>query len=153
MLRALLAITVLAGAPQSPHAALAGTWHLESYKRERLVAEPPGTATESLGATQRLNVTVAGDTVTIVMVVTDARMRGVGVTDRYDVDGEPHTYEWGDVVPREIGIRAASWSLDGFVVSDRGRLDSEPQEHRFTVSPDASILTHTITYPPPNAPA
>jgi hypothetical protein len=77
----------------------------------RLVGERDGravTAAESFAATrQELDVTVAGNHVTIAMTVTDPRLRGTGATDGYEVDGQYHEYEWGDTVPRSIGSRAA----------------------------------------------
>jgi hypothetical protein len=130
---------------------LAGQWRLESYSRERLAGERQGrriTVTEALGATQALTITVTTNVVTVTMTVTDPRMRGVGVTDRYEVDGQYHEYEWGDTVPRTVGSRIALWTAEGLVVTERPRRDSLSRDVRLALSEDGRRLTKTIDYPP-----
>ena len=154
MIALLLAIVTIA-LPQAPAPAIAGHWRLESYTRERLVGERGGsplTVTESLVVSQTLDITVAGATITVTMTVTDRRMLGVGTIDRYELDGQPHQYEWGDVIPRTIGTRSAAWNTDGFAISERPRQDSEPREVRFMLSADNRRLAKTIAYPPSAAP-
>jgi len=151
----LLLWAFLVMAPQTPGATLAGHWRLESYARERLVGERDGrpvTATESLGATQELDVTVAGNRVTISMSVTDPRTRGIGATDRYEVDGQYHEYEWGDTVPRSIGSRTAVWEPQGFAIMESPQRDSPARQVRYSVSEDGRRLTNTIVYPPSTQP-
>jgi hypothetical protein len=130
---------------------LAGHWRLESYTRERLVGESQGrrtTVTEALGVRQALTITVTGNIVVVAMTVTDPRMPGVGATDRYEVDGQYHEYEWGDTVPRTIGSRIGLLTAEGLVVTERPRRDSLPRDVRLALSEDGGRLTKTIDYPP-----
>jgi hypothetical protein len=56
--------------------------------------------------------------------------------DQYRLDGQPHTFEWGDI-PRQTAVRIGRWlaDVDGFELIDNGGT------HRWTVSPNGLALT------------
>jgi hypothetical protein len=78
-------------------------------------------------------------------------------TDRYQLDGLPHPFDWGDTIPPETAVRTARWAkdADGFELLETYR-ETQHQKHRWTVSGDGQVLTIESTYDrpcPPCAPA
>jgi hypothetical protein len=132
-----LLLILLLAVPCGAASRLSGTWQLDKTKGEL----PGGRAT--LDST--LTVDVDGD------VVTARRTGVVGMAftlDRYELDGQPHAYPFGDTVPAQTRIRTASWlsKADGFKVVDGGATAV------WTVSSDGQFLTVETTVERPCPP-
>jgi hypothetical protein len=105
---------------------LAGTWTLDKTRGEL----PGGEAT--------LNSTLTVDVAADVVTVRRTGFVGGGVTlNRYELDGQPHSYSFGDAVPQSTAIRTAAWlqDADGFEVV------TESTTERWTVSPNGRSLS------------
>jgi hypothetical protein len=152
MMRLVLALLLLA--PQSPVGAMTGRWRLESYTRERANGARDGrpvVETEDVSAATGTTLTVAASGNILTFTYTYPHIPSTSV-ERYEVDGQPHRYTWGDLLPGEPAMRTANWRDDGFVVSDEKRVSSPAQEYRFTISPDGQRLVIDIRYPSQAAP-
>ena len=118
--------------------------------RHRHRAGPTGFHDESL------TIEIEGDMVT---VVTTRRLPfPVELTDRYQVDGQPHPFEVpGDTILRGTAVRTTTWThdADGLDLMET-YASGRPQRHRWPVSNDGQVLTIESTFErpcPPCAPS
>jgi hypothetical protein len=146
---------------------LAGAWHLDKTKSELSEGlRPYQTSLE-----QALKIDVVGDVVTVVTTTVgipfigalgmvlppeewpfapppppgSAAARAIDqefvTTQRLEVDGHPHRFNWGDTIPPETGSRTITWlpNANGFeIVEDFG---SGRTTHRWSISVNGETLT------------
>jgi hypothetical protein len=149
--KSLLAIACLMLPPQIGAASqLAGKWRLDNRSLDRLKGQTPDgpvieTETVRHGSEDASKtIEIAGDVVTVVTTTPFGPPRTI---DRYQLDGQPHSFVWGDTVPPETAIRTGRWAQDGdgFVLTET-YWGTQRQEHRWTVSVDGQVLTIESTY-------
>jgi hypothetical protein len=132
---------------------LAGAWRLDKISIDRRRGETlggPVIDTEIRRPDESRTIEIAGDVVT---VMTTRHLLPSTTTDQYQLDGQPHTFEWGDTVPRPTAVRTGTWTQDanGLELTEIYR-GTQRQEQRWTVSADGQFLTIESTYDRPCPP-
>jgi len=140
-LTATVAVFAQSAAPARTQTNLNGTWRLVEMRIDRFNPQAVGGIETERPTPERFfeesrTIEMDGDIVTVQVIRVIGGRRNP-LRAQYQLDGQSHTFEFGDTFARQTAVRTGRWltDVDGFEVIDNGAT------HRWTVSPNGLSLT------------